>query len=178
MAVSGIVTNGSGPSFYQNISGGGQSSSLAGSWSAGPSPSEIETAPGYDIGWYRRGEEETFQRLEALVGDALNSAAEQPTADPHEIIDATIQRAFAAAGDQAGGTLRAAIAASSFLAPADRDPAPARRRYLAALRSFSVEPQQFQHDLLIAMHDARSGHIDPSAVLRNFPIGSSLDAVA
>jgi len=178
MAIASIAANGSGTSFYQSVSGGPHGSALAGGWSESPNSSEPESSA-YDIGWYRRGEEDAFGRLEALVSDALSSAAEQPAADPQQLISAAIERAFSADGDAAEpGALRAAIAASSFLGPADSKPASATRRYLAALRSFGVEPREFQHDLLVAMQEARAGHIDPSAVLRSFPVGSSLDAVA
>ncbi len=179
MPLTSIGTLGSNTSsFYQSVSGSPHSSTLAGMWSGAPSASEADAAPPYDGFYYRRGEEDSFHRLEAVVGDALNSAVQLPAADPHEIIQDAVEQAFQSSADDAPSAARGSSPSAAGSSTAAAIASPATRRFLAALRSYGVDPQQFNHDLVVAVQDAREGHVDPSSVLRSFPVGSSLDAVA
>ncbi len=170
-------------SFYQSISGGTQSSTLTSTWNPQAAAEPDTSAADQTVQRLRHNYDESFQQIEQAVNDALNAARQEPTADPNQIIQDSIQQAFQTSGDgstagtnstSAGGS----TSDSSEAGQTDPNTSAATQSFLRTLRTYGVDPQQFHSDLVAAVKDAQQGNVDPSTVLRNFPVGSNLDAVA
>jgi hypothetical protein len=176
-----LATNGK--SFYQSVSGGAQPSTLAGIWNPPAADSDSHDSE-QDRLPFRLSDDASFHQLEAAVGSALDLARHNPTADPNQIIEGSIQSAFRVKARTRGANL--SDSGTSLLDSVESDisdaaaakSSAATQSYLQTLRAYGVDPQQFHGDLLGAVMDAQHGHVDPSTVFRHFPVGASLDAVA
>ena len=186
MALTSIGTPSTGAkSFYQSVSGGAQPSTLTSIWN----PSRATNSDTLDSEQlalqFRLSDDESFHQLENAVSGALDSAQQNPTADPNQIIHGAIRSAFRTATPTTGANSTGNGAASysdsvdsDISAESAANTSAATQSYLQTLRAYGVDPQQFHGDLLSAVMDAQHGHVDPSTVFRHFPVGASLDAVA
>jgi hypothetical protein len=155
----GTLNSGLG-SRYQNLSGGGQPPTLTTVFSPPPdAPVESQGA-----GRPARHWEDSFGQIEYAVNVALFSGRNHPTDDPESLVRKAIAQAFGSRESQ--------------LEPNDAQDLPAMQAYQRALQAHGVSVPKFHEDLVTAVADAQRGRIDPTNVFRNFPVGSSIDAVA
>ncbi len=187
MSLASIGTLGSSlSSFYQSISGGTQPSTLTTLLPPEPPSAPKPSPDAQDAQSFGHTSDAVFSQIEAAIHGALTLAQSNTTGRPSSIIRQAVAEAFPTAGANSGASTASAAGsgpsanADSPGADSQDDPnsSASTQAYLAALNSLGVDPQKFQEDLVSAVKDAQQGNVDPSAVFSNFPLGSSLDAVA
>ena len=127
-----------------------------------------------------------FKKIEQAVTSALQSAQSNSSADPNQIVQDAIAKAFQADGKAQGQTQANPTGSDpdgngdgSANGTGSASGTSSTNGFLQTLQSYGISPQQFHADLLAAVQATQAGgQVDPSAAFKNFPPGSLVDASA